>query len=232
MSDQKKLPDSWILTKVGEICLELQYGYTASATNEPCGPRLLRITDIQDGQVQWPSVPYCSIDPSQVGKYVLHEGDIVFARTGGTVGKSFIISTVPEKSVFASYLIRLTADPSVNPKYLYYFFQSLSYWEQIGLKKGGLQGNVNATTLASLELPLCPESEQSRIVAKIEALFSELDKGIESLTTAQKQLRVFHQAILNQAALAGLLVARGTLREPFGDENRSTLSDVVLQLRQ
>jgi len=46
MSDAKKLPNSWALTKVGDICLALQYGYTASATNEPCGPRLLRITDI------------------------------------------------------------------------------------------------------------------------------------------------------------------------------------------
>ena len=199
MSDERDLPNSWAMAKVGEVCVKLQYGYTASATNEPCGPRLLRITDIQNGQVQWPSVPYCLIDSSELQKFTLQEGDIVFARTGGTVGKSFIISTIPEDSVFASYLIRLTAHPDVNPQFLYYFFQSLSYWEQIGLKKGGLQGNVNATTLASLDLPICPTNEQARIVAKIEELFSELDKGVESLTTARDQLRAYRQSVLKHA---------------------------------
>src|SRR5438034_2454183 len=99
-----QIPKTWTLTNVGEICLNLQYGYTASAHDEPLGPRLLRISDIQNGRVNWSSVPYCEIEPEQIAKYALHEGDIVFARTGGTVGKSFIIYSVPEPSVFASYL--------------------------------------------------------------------------------------------------------------------------------
>ena len=193
------MPKSWAPTTIGEICTTLQYGYTASASKEPCGPRFLRITDIQDGQVQWPLVPYCKIEGDVTQKYRLHPGDIVFARTGGTVGKSFIISSVPEQSVFASYLIRLSAHFEVAPKYLYYFFQTATYWEQIGLKKGGLQGNVNATTLSSLELFICPLNEQHRIVAKIEELFSELDKGIENLKTAQLQLKVYRQALLKHA---------------------------------
>lgn len=193
------LPESWAPATIGEICTALQYGYTASASDEPCGPRFLRITDIQNGFVQWPSVPYCQIESALIQKYQLHPGDIVFARTGGTVGKSFIISFIPEPSVFASYLIRLSAHSNVEPKYLYYFFQTASYWEQIGLKKGGLQGNVNATTLSSLELSICPLNEQHRIVAKIEELFSELDKGIENLKTAQAQLKVYRQALLKHA---------------------------------
>jgi type I restriction enzyme S subunit len=199
MSGDTTLPKSWTVARVGDICLDLQYGYTASAVAEPCGPRFLRITDIQEGQVSWPSVPYCAIDTDLIRKYSLRAGDIIFARTGGTVGKSYIISAVPETAIFASYLIRLTAHPDINPKYLYCFFQSLSYWEQIGLKKGGLQGNVNATTLSSLELPLCPTNEQNRIVAKVDQLLSELDKGVESLTTAQAQLQLYRAALLNRA---------------------------------
>jgi len=144
------LPVGWCSTSVEDVCLSLQYGYTASARREAVGPRFLRITDIQGGQVQWISVPFCEIERDQIEKYSLKQGDIVFARTGGTVGKSYIINTVPEVAVFASYLIRLTAHPAINPRFLYNFFQSASYWEQIGLKKGGLQGNVNATTLSSL----------------------------------------------------------------------------------
>jgi type I restriction enzyme S subunit len=196
---QNKLPKGWAPTNIGEICTALQYGYTASASDEACGPRFLRITDIQNGRVQWSTVPYCEIDDSQASKYELRAGDIVFARTGGTVGKSFIITSVPEQSVFASYLIRLSAHPEIEPKFLYFFFQSTSYWEQIGLKKGGLQGNVNATTLSSLVLYVCPLNEQRRIVARVEELFSELDKGFESLTVAREQLKVYRQAVLKHA---------------------------------
>lgn len=193
------LPASWCATTVGEICSDLQYGYTASATRDSVGPRFLRITDIQDGQVKWDSVPFCEIETEQIDKYALRDGDIVFARTGGTVGKSYIIDRVPETAVFASYLIRLSPADCVNPRFLYYFFQSASYWAQIGLKKGGLQGNVNATTLSSLAIPLAPFRQQQRVVAKIEELFSELDKGIESLTTAIEQLKAYRRCLLKYA---------------------------------
>ena len=115
--------------------------------------------------------------------------------------------------MFASYLIRLSAHIQVEPKFLYYFFQTLSYWEQIELKKGGLQGNVNATTLSSLGLFISPTNEQHRIVAKIEELFSELDKGIESLKTAQQQLKVYRQALLKHA-FEGKLTAQWRANNP------------------
>jgi len=195
MSDERDgIPLTWTRAKIGDLCTALQYGHTASALTERRGPRFLRITDIQDGAVAWATVPYCEIEKDRIEKYLLHPGDIVFARTGGTVGKSHIITTVPEASVFASYLIRLTPHQNVFPKFLYYFFQSASYWEQIGLKKGGLQGNVNATTLSTLDIPLCPEKEQRRVVAKIEQLFPEIDKGIESFTASRGQLNAFRQS--------------------------------------
>ncbi len=206
-SDAIKLPNSWAVTRVGEVCTDINYGYTASASEERCGPRFLRITDIQNGQVRWESVPYCTIESEQIPKYALNVGDIVFARTGGTVGKSFLITSVPEESVFASYLIRISAHAGILPKFLYYFFQSGAYWEQIGIKKGGLQGNVNATTLSSLEFPICPFDEQAQIIAKIEELISKLDNGVESLKTAQAELQVYRQAVLKHA-FEGKLTAR------------------------
>ena len=150
MRNENELPSIWKLTTVGEICREINYGYTASASEERCGPKFLRITDIQNGDVNWKGVPYCNIDEKNVAKFLLKRGDIVFARTGGTVGKSYIIKSIPEDTVFASYLIRLTAFAEIFPAFLHHYFQSASYWEQIELKKGGLQGNVNATTLSSI----------------------------------------------------------------------------------
>jgi type I restriction enzyme S subunit len=132
--------------------------------------------------------------------------------------------------VFASYLIRLSAHSNVEPKYLYHFFQTASYWEQIGLKKGGLQGNVNATTLSSLALPICPLSEQYRIVAKIEELFSELDKGIENLKTSQAQLKVYRQALLKHA-FEGKLTAQWRVENQDKLETAAALQAHIQQER-
>jgi len=95
----------WETKTLGEVSV-INYGYTESSNSKPVGPRFLRITDIQDDHVDWESVPYCKIESSDLPKYTLASGDIVFARTGATTGKSYLVDD-PPKAVFASYLIRL-----------------------------------------------------------------------------------------------------------------------------
>ena len=99
-----EIPDSWVWTRLGYITDVIQYGLSNSAESSG-GYRLLRITDIQDGRVDWDSVPFTSTDEPE--KYLLRKNDIVFARTGATVGKSFLISDLPYDSVYASYLINV-----------------------------------------------------------------------------------------------------------------------------
>jgi type I restriction enzyme S subunit len=215
-------PKCWTATTVGEISSAIRCGYTASSNSNPVGPRMLQITDIQEGQVNWSTVPYCEIDKQDAKAFSLEPGDLVFARTGGTVGKSYLIRTVPEPAVFGSYLIKVSAGDGISPAYLYWFFQSLSYWEQIGLKKGGLQGNVNAKTLSSIEIPIAPKNEQDRIVSKIEELFFELDASTESLTHAGAQLKTYRQALL-KAAFEGKLTADWRITNPDKLEARDAL---------
>jgi type I restriction enzyme S subunit len=107
MTEQNTLPNGWIEDKVKSIALSIQYGYTQSSSKDPIGPRFLRITDIQEYKVNWEDVPYCAINDSEKGNYLLQDGDLVFARTGATVGKSFLIKGNIPESIFASYLIRL-----------------------------------------------------------------------------------------------------------------------------
>ena len=79
---------------------------------------VLRITDIQDDRVDWESVPYCKIEKADLPKYRLASGDIVFARTGATTGKSFLVHNPPD-AVFASYLIRLRLlDKELLPEFV------------------------------------------------------------------------------------------------------------------
>lgn len=202
MTDE--LPPTWATTTVGTVSSGMQYGYTASASDVPCGPRFLRITDIQDGSVEWSNVPYCEIDQEAVPKYAVQDGDLLVARTGGTVGKSFLIREPPEAAVFASYLIRISPSQAIDPRYLAHYFQSAAYWQQIGLKKGGLLGNVNSTTLASVELPLGPKPEQQRIVSKIDELFSRIDEGERALARVSMLVERYRQSVL-KAAVTGEL---------------------------
>ena len=123
--------------------------------------------------------------------------------------------TKPLKAVFASYLIRFK--PFIDKQFLAYFLQSPNYWAAIADEKLGIAvPNVNATKLKSITLPIPPAAEQRRIVAKIEQLFSELDRGVESLKTTRAKLYVYRQAALKHA-FEGKLTAR------WREDNRDRL---------
>ncbi len=104
IEEEKPLPEGWRLVRIGELCSRIDYGFTASANFTIKEPKFLRITDIQNGYVDWDKVPSCKISEKEEEANLLKDGDIVFARTGGTVGKSFFINN-PPRAVFASYLM-------------------------------------------------------------------------------------------------------------------------------
>jgi len=156
------LRQNWQAVRLGDYCYKPDYGYTASASIIPIGPKFLRITDIQEGMVDWMSVPYCEYHDNNI-ELLLRSGDIVVARIGATSGKAFLVSDCP-KAVFASYLIRIRVKPLLDPLYLYFYFQSDSYWQQIERNKGGrLKGGINIPVLQNLVLPLPTPKEQSAI---------------------------------------------------------------------
>ena len=89
------LPDQWVWVTLGQISLRLHYGFTASASKTRKEVRLLRITDIQNDHVDWNSVPGCEIDADGFRKFALECGDLLIARTGGTIGKTFLVADMP-----------------------------------------------------------------------------------------------------------------------------------------
>lgn len=167
----------WELKKLGEVA-KIIYGYTEKASFEEVGPKFLRITDIQDDGVNWDTVPFCKINDADFDKYKLSDGDIVFARTGATTGKSYLVND-PPKSVFASYLIKVHINSrNLTPQYLFQFFQTKEYWDVISAGvAGAAQGGFNATKLSDLEIPLPPLPEQQRIVAILDEAFSAVAKA-------------------------------------------------------
>jgi len=134
----------------------------------------------------------------KASKYLLSDGDILIARTGGTIGKSYLVQDLALKSVFASYLIRIIPCQDVDARYLKLFLESPLYWEQLTQRsKGTGQPNVNATSLSQLALPLPSLAEQKRIVAKVEALLALCDAlGAEVAAAEEVRARLL-QAVLN-----------------------------------
>ncbi len=192
----------WTTRSVEELCGDPQYGFTESASLDAVGPRFLRITDIQDGRVRWNAVPFCRCpDPTP---YSLRPGDIVFARTGATTGKSFFIHECPE-AVFASYLIRLRVRDFVSPEYLYWYFQTPSYWQQIARGSVGTgQANVNGTKLRAIRVPVAPPSAQSDLVAQVRELQALTRTAKEIAAQALARINALVPSALDRAFAGGI----------------------------
>ena len=168
------IPDNWAWVRWGNLSFSIQYGYNAPA-KESGRIKMVRISDIHNNEVDWEHVPFCDINESDIKTYLLKENDILFARTGGTVGKSYLVTSVPQEAIYAGYLIRTQYSNQLSAQYLKYFMESSFYWMQ--LKDGTIataQPNCNGQTLSKMILPLPPLAEQKRIVAKINEIFEML----------------------------------------------------------
>lgn len=171
-----EIPKGWEWVRLKDISESILYGVSESAKVNG-RYKLLRITDIQNNNVEWESVPYTDFDEIKAKNYFLQKNDILFARTGGTVGKSYLVDDCPEDSIYASYLIRVRLIIQVYSRYIKSFFESPAYWSQVTDNLSGTgQPNCNGEKLSNLLIPLPPLSEQRRIVAKIEELFAQIDK--------------------------------------------------------
>jgi len=164
--EEGKLPGGWKWEKLNRISNNIQYGISRESTANKVGPQLLRITDIQNGKVNWNNVPFCECDSNEENLYLLEDGDIVFVRTGATTGKSFLLKN-PKHSLFASYLIRVQCNRNlVQPDYLYIFFQSPLYWNYINRgARGGTLAGFNASMLSSMNIPVPPTLDDQIAIA-------------------------------------------------------------------
>ncbi|MDC2068370.1 restriction endonuclease subunit S [Bacteroides thetaiotaomicron] len=207
------VPQSWGWERWGNIAQTIQYGYNAPALEHGV-IKMVRISDIQENCVLWDNVPYCLIDENDIDTYLLKVNDILFARTGGTVGKSFLVEEVPEKAIYAGYLIRTRYSSLLNPRYMKSFMESQLYWEQ--LKNGTIataQPNCNGKTLAKMLLPIPPTKEQERIVEKLTQLSSFLDNyGLcqDRLNVLNEEIKEQLKKSILQEAIQGKLVPQLT----------------------
>ena len=160
----------WEVKKLGELCVsKLKYGSGASAVDFDGNIRYVRITDInEDGtlnnDIKSPNI----VDD----EYLLNVGDIVFARSGATVGKTYLHRKNNIKCLYAGYLIKATLNTKMAlPIYVFQFTQSKYYKDWVNLNARAVaQPNINAKQYGDLQIPLPPLTLQQVFAQRIELI--------------------------------------------------------------
>ncbi len=184
--------------RLGDLCLiKGQYGINAAAVEySPDLPAYLRITDLGDNN-QLDLSKRKSVRDDDSDKFLLRHNEIVFARTGGTVGKTYLHSE--EKNgiyVFAGFLIKFKTNPELlNPKYLKLYTESSEYWNWVKIMsvRSGQPG-INGKEYSSLKIPLPPIFEQK----KIADILSTWDKAIETTQSLLDKLQLRKKGLMQK----------------------------------
>lgn len=168
-------------------------------------PRYIRITDISpNGTLK--NSGMLSLDESSAQNYMLHEGDILFARSGATVGKSFIYHNYYGRAAYAGYLIKASFNRLVLPEFVYYYTCSSAYeiWKNSIFIQSTIQ-NIGADRYSNLPISV-PNSidKQLSIVRYLNDFCSKFDAIIYNLQTSIEDYQKLKQAVITQAVTKGV----------------------------
>jgi type I restriction enzyme S subunit len=196
---------------LGNVLLKIQQGTSVRTEAAfPGGIPVLRMTNIQEGEIDLRDLKTVAPEAVDVAALALSRGDILFNRTNSPelVGKAAVFEADRE-ALFASYLLRLVCDERlVLPRYVCFFLNSPwgRAWARTVRTDCVSQSNINSSKVLTLPLPTPPKGEQEEIVRRIEALFTLAARIEAGLAAAGEQVEQLPRAILARA-LAGELVA-------------------------
>ena len=180
------------------LASRLMYGANESAESEnESYPRYIRITDIdEDGNLK-PDT-FKSLEPTKAASYLLKKGDVLFARSGATCGKTYLFNE-DIKACFAGYLIKATTTSILLPKYLIYYTKSGIYnnWKNSIFIQATIQ-NIGADKYSNLQIVLPPVEVQHEIVSYLDDKVGEVDKAISNATKQIALLQERKQMIINE----------------------------------
>lgn len=203
------LPEGWQWKLVGAMVDQMQYGTSAKTSEDATGVPVLRMGNIQNGELVLDVLKYLPADHDEFPDLLLRDGDVLFNRTNSAelVGKTAVYRGNPMPCSCASYLIRLRLLPAYVPEFLAYYINSPfgRAWVSTVVSQQVGQANVNGTKLKALSVPVPGLAEQEQIVAEIEKQFTRLDAGVAALRRVQANLKRYRAAVL-KAACEGRLV--------------------------
>lgn len=218
------IPKEWKVKRLEFLCSNKgDYGINAPAvTYSKDLPTYLRITDIDDDG-RFITVNKTSVNSSNSENFHLQEGDIVFARTGATVGKTYLYNPNDGDLVFAGFLIRFSPDiQKIIPSFLRAYTNTSIYWNWVKIisQRSGQPG-INAAEYCSLQIPVPPLKEQQKIVK----ILSVWDKAIEKQTQLIEKLELRKKGLIQQ-----LLTGKKRLPGGSGEWKKIAIKDFAIDI--
>lgn len=194
-----EIPTTYSICKL-KYLLKNPLKYGANESGIPYSdslPRYIRITDITpDGNLKYTGK--LSLSEESAKDYILEDGDILFARSGATVGKTFIYYQSYGRSAYAGYLIKASLNNKVSPKFVYYYTCSSLYeiWKNSIFIQSTIQ-NIGADRYANLPVPV-PKTlqEQEEIADYLDAKCAEIDKLIAKKEQLVKELESYKKSLI------------------------------------
>jgi len=194
-------PVEWEVRRFGDLCNgQPEYGANVSSIDKDKSlPRYIRITDItEDGKLleaTWQSIKREFAQP-----YILEEGDFLFARSGATVGKTYLYRNKDGECAFAGYMIRFKPNPKqLLPEFLFQYTHSNFYYNWVkGILRAGAQPNINAQEYFNMPLPKPPINEQKQIAE----ILSSVDEELEKESNHKEHLELLKKGLM-QVLLTG-----------------------------
>ncbi len=165
--------DDWEQRKLGDLSESFEYGLNSAATEYDGENKYIRITDIDDDtrEFKTDSLTSPEIDLSNAENYILREGDILFARTGASVGKSYIYKSSDGLAYYAGFLIRARIKNNYNPEFIFQNTLTSQYEKFIkvtSMRSG--QPGVNAQEYSQYKIMLPTKQEQDKIASHLRSL--------------------------------------------------------------
>ena len=193
-----EIPEGWKVSPLKYIIKgHLQYGANESGVLYEEGlPRYVRITDILDNKLR-EDIQKQSLTEQQAEGFILKNNDILFARSGGTVGKSFIYKSEYGRCAFAGYLIKASINDDNDAEFVYFFTQSSAYdeWKRRIFIQATIQ-NIGADKYSQLEIPLPFKEMQTKIVSFLKDKTSQIDSLITLKQQKIDELKDYKKSII------------------------------------
>lgn len=201
------IPIDWEARKLKYLLgCSMQYGANESGIEyDEKLPRYIRITDI-DSKNNLKTENKLSLTEQMAKDYILNDNDILFARSGATVGKTFLYKSEYGRSAFAGYLIRATLDKRKTiPKFIFYYTLSEGYdlWKKYIFIQSTIQ-NIGADKYMNLVIPITSIDEQKKIVDYLDEKVGEIDSVITKTRETLEDYKKYKQAIITEAVTKGL----------------------------
>lgn len=231
------LPEGWEAAEVSDVATVIrgvtyQKEHSAEEPGEGLLP-VLRATNITGCSLTFDGLVYVPAENVSEEQLLKH-GDVVIASSSGSkeiVGKAGSFWASDFISSFGAFCTGVRPSPQLALKYFGFYFQTPSYRKSVSaLSAGSNINNLKSGDLATQRFPVPPRAEQTRIVAKLEELLSDLDAGVAELKAAQKKLQQYRQSLL-KAAVEGALTADWRANNTPAESGAQLLARILRERR-